>query len=176
MEAPLNATWTECNTCFGCGKDNELGLQISVFRQADPAAGIRGEFVPKPYMGGFPGILHGGIIYTALDCMATWAGMVLRPKRALWVLRSSQMKYHRPAMTGNKVLLAATIEVERPEDDMSPILVTATARDPDGQLLVEGLFKPVPITLEKFAAATGITDRSSGWCQWVEKGAPDCCR
>lgn len=173
-EVPLNAVWTAGNTCFGCGKSNAQGLQISVFRDPENAKRIVGDFTPKDYMGGFPGILHGGIIYSALDCMASWCGMILRPKRAIWVLRSSSMKYHRPAMLGNRVLLSATIEVEDEANESSPIQVQGQARDPDGQLLVEGLFKSVPISLEKFAAATGITDRSSAWAQWVENGAPGC--
>lgn len=169
---PLNAVWTRGNTCFGCGKDNPQGLQISVFRDPQNPNGIVGEFQPQAYMTGFPSILHGGIIYSALDCMASWCGMVLRPTRAIWVLRSSSMKYHRPAMLRNKVSLVATLEVEKEGDDMSPITVQTAAYDPDGQLLVEGLFKPVPITLEKFTAITGITDRSSAWACWVENGAP----
>lgn len=173
-EMPVNAVWTAGNTCFGCGKSNPLGLQISVFRDPQSSMRIVGDFMPKEYMGGFPGILHGGIIYTALDCMASWAGMILRPKRAIWVLRSAEVTYRRPAMLGDRVLLSASMEVEEEGNDASPIRVRGQAKHPDGHLLVEGLYKSVPITLEKFAAATGITDRSSAWCQWVENGAPPC--
>lgn len=170
-DIPLNALWTVCNTCFGCGKDNELGLQISVFRDPTHPDRIIGNFQPKEYMTGFSGILHGGVIFTALDCMATWSGMILRPRRALWVLRSVTLKYHRPAMQVDPVSLTSHIEaVQQPGDDMSPIEVRGEARNPGGELLVEGTFKCVPISLEKFTAATGITDRTSAWARWVEHG------
>jgi len=79
------------NACYGCGQDNSKGLQISVYRNPEIPNRILGEFDPSAHMIGFPGITHGGAIYTALDCMATWSGMVLRRTKAMWVLRSATM-------------------------------------------------------------------------------------
>lgn len=75
------------NVCFGCGPENANGLGVSIFRDPGDPKRILGEFRPREHMIGFPGITHGGAIYTALDCMATWSGMVLRKTKALWVLR-----------------------------------------------------------------------------------------
>ena len=91
------------NVCFGCGQDNPDGLQILISRDPANAERILGEFKAQNHMIGFPGITHGGAIYTALDCMATWSGMVLRGTKAMWILRSAEIKYHRPAMQAEKM-------------------------------------------------------------------------
>ena len=64
-----------------------------------------GEFRPRPEVAGIPGITHGGALYTTMDCMATWAGMALKRTKALWVLRSATMTYHRPAHAGDPISL-----------------------------------------------------------------------
>ncbi|MEW8659062.1 MAG: hotdog fold domain-containing protein [Candidatus Thiodiazotropha endolucinida] len=155
------------NVCFGCGQDNPHGLQISVSRDPANTERIMGEFQARDHMIGFPGITHGGTIYTALDCMATWSGMVLRGTKAMWVLRSAEMKYHRPAMQSEPLSLSATITSEGGEWDA--IEVTAEARDPKGNLLAGGVFKVIPVPPEKFKIMTGIDELPEGWAEWLEE-------
>jgi len=167
------------NRCFGCGQENPDGLRISVNRDPADAKRILGEFRAQDHMIGFPGITHGGAIYTALDCMATWSGMVLKGTKAMWVLRSAQMKYHRPAMQAELIYLSATIASEG--DAWDAIEVLAEARDPNGNLLAEGAFKVIPVPPEKFKAMTGIRELPEGWAHWLEQdgtyqcGQADCC-
>ena len=97
------------NDCYGCGPMNPHGLQITVRRDPADANRILGTFDPAAHMTGFPGITHGGMIYTALDCMASWCGMVVKKTRAIWILRSATMKYHRPAFQGMTLELSASI-------------------------------------------------------------------
>jgi hypothetical protein len=59
------------NRCFGCGHENPYGLKISIHLDKLDPNRIVGEFDPGEYMTGFPGITHGGVIYTAFDCMST---------------------------------------------------------------------------------------------------------
>jgi len=153
------------NTCFGCGQENPYGLKISGHRDPQDPNRIIGEFDPSEYMTGFPGITHGGVIYTAFDCMSTWCGMVLRRTKAMWMLRSAEMKYHRSAVQGKPISLSAAIEKEGGEWDA--IEVHAEAHDPEGNLLAEGIFKVIPVPPEKFMAITGIDKLPEGWSDWL---------
>lgn len=153
------------NVCFGCGQDNPNGLCISVYRDPEDSKRIQGEFKAQDHMIGFPGITHGGAIYTALDCMATWSGMVLRGTKALWVLRSAQMKYHRPAMQSEPIALSAKIADEG--NDWDAIQVLAEARNQKDELLAEGVFKVIPVPPDKFKAMTGINELPDGWADWL---------
>lgn len=152
------------NECFGCGQENPLGLHISIFRDPKDAKRIVGEFAPRPDMIGFPGITHGGVLYTALDCMASWSGMVLRNSKALWVLRSATMKYHRPALQGKPLSLSAAIE-GGDDDPWKAVEVKVEARDSKGELLTEGIFKVIPVPPEKFKAMTGMKELPENWQQ-----------
>jgi len=156
------------NVCFGCGQKNPEGLNISVYRDPEDTNRILGEFQPEDHMIGFPGITHGGAIYTALDCMATWSGMVLRKTKALWVLRSATMKYHQPAFQGNSIFLEASIEKQGGE--WEAIEVRAVARDPEDNLLTEGRFKVIPLPPERFKTMTEIDELPEGWANWLGKG------
>ncbi len=167
-ESLLNTELLPGNTCFGCGHENPNGLRIAVFRDPKNPKRILGEFSPRDYVIGFPGITHGGAIYTALDCMATWSGMVLRRTKAMWILRSATMKYHRPAFQGNPISLSAAIEEEG--DEMAAIQVRADAHDSAGNLLAEGSFKVIPVSPEKFKAMTGIDELPKSWADWLGNG------
>jgi acyl-coenzyme A thioesterase PaaI-like protein len=50
--------------CFGCGKDNPLGLKLEPHREGDTAIA---EFIPAEYHQGWPGFAHGGVLMAVLD-------------------------------------------------------------------------------------------------------------
>ena len=56
--------------CFGCGADNQLGLQMQMIE------GDNGEIIckwhPKDYFQGWHDVLHGGIQCTLMDEIAAW--------------------------------------------------------------------------------------------------------
>lgn len=51
--------------CFGCGRNNEQGLQIKSYWDGDEAICT---FTPKKYHAAGSGILAGGIVSTIMDC------------------------------------------------------------------------------------------------------------
>jgi acyl-coenzyme A thioesterase PaaI-like protein len=153
------------NTCFGCGEANDHGLHVSVYLEPN-ARRLRGEFRPRPEVAGIPGITHGGALYTTMDCMATWTGMALKQTKALWVLRSATMTYHRPARAGSPISLTALIEEEG--EDWDAMQVRVDARDSDGELLVEGQFKVIPLAPDRFKALLGLQELPAGWTDWLE--------
>jgi acyl-coenzyme A thioesterase PaaI-like protein len=58
------------NQCFVCGPDNPLGLRLT-FRI--DGATCRAEFTPGPFHCGYDRLVHGGIVFSALDdVMANW--------------------------------------------------------------------------------------------------------
>lgn len=156
----------ECR-CFGCGLSNPLGLQLKVFRDPTEPDRIVGRFTPGEALIGFPGITHGGVVFTALDCLATWAGMMLSSgPKALWVLRSAQVTYHRPAREGEPLHLSATIP-ERARPGASQ-MVHNEARNEAGDLLVNGRYKIVPLTPEKFMSVLNLDELPRDWAAWLE--------
>ena len=166
------------NVCFGCGEANSHGLHVSIYRDSDAPNRLLGNFLPGPDLVGLPGITHGGAVYTAMDCMATWSGMVLKRTKAMWVLRSAATTYHRPAFEAAPISLSASLDKEG--GDWEPIEVRVEARNPEGQLLVEGLFKVIPLPPEKFKALVRMDEFPPGWKDWfegrdplvLERGAP----
>lgn len=156
------------NVCFGCGHDNPDGLRIELSRDAENRERLVGRFDPPDHMIGFPGITHGGAIYTALDCMAAWAPTVLRSStRALWILRSATMKYLRPAVQGRPLSLAAWIVQEG--ETWEAVTVGAEARDSDGTLLAEGRFKVIPLSPERFKEVSGLDRLPDNWKELLER-------
>jgi acyl-CoA thioesterase FadM len=87
-----------------------------------------------------------------MDCMATWSGMVLKQTKAMLVLRSAATTYHRPAVEGAPISLSASLE--REGDDWEAIEVRVEARNAEGQLLAEELFKVIPLPPDKFKGAS----------------------
>src|SRR6185312_6783017 len=62
-----------CETCLGCGPDNELGLRLRFTVQSGE---IHAEVVPAAHFQGFDGYLHGAAIAAIMDevqARASWA-------------------------------------------------------------------------------------------------------
>ncbi len=59
--------------CFACGRGNPMGLRLDGFRVEDGDVVV--SFRPRPEYAGFHGILHGGIVATALDEIMAWAAI-----------------------------------------------------------------------------------------------------
>ncbi|KAA3637435.1 MAG: PaaI family thioesterase [Armatimonadetes bacterium] len=64
----------EYATCFGCGSDNEIGIQLDGFTVEGSL--VTAPFVPRPQFAGFAGILHGGVLATVLDEISAWSAML----------------------------------------------------------------------------------------------------
>jgi acyl-CoA thioesterase FadM len=164
----LNIKMLPGNACYGCGHDNPEGLKIEVYRDEERPDRLAGSFHPPRHMVGFPGITHGGGLYTALDCMAAWTPTVLRPDtKAMWILRSATIKYLAPALQGEPLRLYATIEEEG--DTWAPMTVRTEVRDGEGKILAEGSFKVIPLPPEKFKRIAGVDALPENWAALIEQ-------
>lgn len=151
----INESLMPFNTCFGCGQDNPHSLQLKVYRDTKTKDQLLGSFKPSKDQIGFPGITHGGIIYTALDCMAAWVPTALRRDiKAIWILRSATMTYHRPAYESGTLHLRAHIKQEGNSGES--MVIHAEAANTDNQLLAEGDFKVIPLSAQKFMKVAGL--------------------
>ncbi len=96
---PAPAVPRVANRCFVCGPDNPIGLHLT-FRLEDGAC--VSEFTPGENHQGYPGVIHGGMLYAALDdVMANW--LYLRGARAYTA--RCEIRYRRPAREGEQLLL-----------------------------------------------------------------------
>jgi hypothetical protein len=67
--------------------------------------------------------------------------------------------------------LSASIDKEGGEWDA--IEVRVEARNPEGQLLVEGSFKAIPVPPEKFKALVRTDELPEGWTHWLGDHSED---
>ncbi|NND55549.1 MAG: PaaI family thioesterase [Gammaproteobacteria bacterium] len=85
---------TSSKQCFVCGTDNPYGMQIRFRIEGDTC---RGEYTPPEHFCGFPGVTHGGILYSLLDdAMANW--LYLQGESAY--TGRCEVRYREPAATG----------------------------------------------------------------------------
>ncbi len=85
--------------CFVCGPENPVGLRLT-FRLEDGAC--VSEFTPDENHVGYPGVVHGGMIYSAMDdVMANW--LYLRGARAYTA--RCEIRYHEPIAVGQALRL-----------------------------------------------------------------------
>lgn len=57
------------NPCFGCGPNNQAGLQLKFYKEGK---GIKAEKAFDERYSAWPGQLHGGVAFAALECTCQW--------------------------------------------------------------------------------------------------------
>lgn len=117
-EKPFQDVWPEpVSHCFGCGRNNEHGLQIKSYWEGDEGVCT---WKPKAHHAAAPGILCGGIIATLIDChclntavatayRAEGRGFETDPP-ILYTTASLQISYLRPTPTHRALVLRARVE------------------------------------------------------------------
>ena len=125
--------------CFVCGKENPIGLKV-VFRQDGQK--VWTEFTPGVEHQGYPGVTHGGILYTLLDETVGRAAFL----REMWVMTARmQVRYRHPVATGTRLRIEGEITRVRGRVVEAQGRVTL----PDGTVAAEasGLFMEIPAAL-----------------------------
>jgi len=113
--------------CFACGRKNPIGLKLQFHFDGDNYVTT---FEVRPEHQGWAGIVHGGLLATALD--ETMA-------RLLWekdinaITGRIEVRYHKPVRIGDSLQIRGRITRRR-----SPITeTTAEAVRPDGTVVAE---------------------------------------
>ena len=89
--------------CFVCGSDNPIGLKVTFFQDERQ---VWTEFTPGQQHQGYPGITHGGIIYTLLD---ETIGRVAFIHNKWVVTARMQVRYRQPVPVGQKLRIEGEI-------------------------------------------------------------------
>jgi acyl-coenzyme A thioesterase PaaI-like protein len=152
----LNEEFLPGNTCFGCGLANPEGMQIRIYRDGDDA--LTGTFNPRSTMGGFPEIVHGGLQFTALDCMAGWCCLMLRGKHQplMPLTKSASMRFLRPARLGAGTLSLRAAIIGSPATPKDPFVIKTSLVDGAGNALSEADFDYVMLPEDRFKRAVSI--------------------
>lgn len=103
---PLDAVRAD-HGCFGCGRDNPIGLRLRFSSDGD---GVIARFVPGVDHQGFDGVVHGGIICTLLDEAMAWA----TASAGIWAMTGEmRTRFRRPLLAGDATQLRGSITSQR---------------------------------------------------------------
>ena len=89
--------------CFGCGKNNPIGLKLK-FEWDGKAA--KAEFTPTELHQGWKDIIHGGILTTVLDEAIGYATFF---ENIPCVTATMQVRLRRPAVIGQPLIVTASV-------------------------------------------------------------------
>ncbi|NNF27569.1 MAG: PaaI family thioesterase [Gemmatimonadetes bacterium] len=90
---------TLAHNCFVCGPANPIGLRLK-FRVEDGVC--RAEFTPGENHEGYPGVVHGGILFSVLDdVMANW--LYLQGARAYTA--RCDIRFRKSGAVGERLIL-----------------------------------------------------------------------
>jgi acyl-coenzyme A thioesterase PaaI-like protein len=156
MAPALNEELLKGNNCFGCGPDNPDGLRIRIFRDAANANRLVGTWRTRETLGGFPQIVHGGLQFTALDCMAGWVMFVLRqPGKMMPLTKNATTQFLKPARLGIELALSAEVlrDAKTPRE---AFMIRGELRDPEGLLLTQIDFDYVLVPQGMFMKTVGL--------------------
>ncbi len=96
------------NLCFGCGKDNPIGLKLSF---AEENGSYVSRFTPREEHQSYDGTIHGGILSTLLDeTMGRFLYIV--QKRNVATARL-EIRFRKPARVGQELTVSGWVVKER---------------------------------------------------------------
>ncbi|MGI9628797.1 MAG: PaaI family thioesterase [Longimicrobiales bacterium] len=129
------------HNCFVCGQNNPIGLKLD-FRIEDGLC--LSEFTPGENHQGYPGVVHGGMIFSALDdVMANW--LYLQGARAYTA--KCDIRFKNAATVGGRLRL----EGRHLDTRGRRVRMAGRAfRDEDGVLVAEALGTFMIINADEF--------------------------
>ncbi len=89
--------------CFVCGVENPIGLKVKFYNDDHK---VWTDFTPRAEHQGWPGLLHGGILYTLLDETVGRAAFM----KNMWVMTARmQVRYRHPTPLGQPIHIEGEI-------------------------------------------------------------------
>lgn len=129
---PTPVTALNDHNCFGCGRLNIHGLQLSFFAN-DDGNGVWSPFTPSETFEGYGGVVHGGIISTILDEVMAWS---LYKEQTWAVTGQITIRFRRPVVTGEPIrAIGSMVKDRRRAIDMRGEI----RREADGLLLADSM-------------------------------------
>ena len=145
----LNLPYTR--DCFVCGAHNPHGLHLRFRREGDE---VRADFTPQPHHAGFRGIIHGGIIATALDEAMFWAAATTTKR--FCVAAELNVRFVKKVSVNQELIVIAKLEADRGKLWHS----SAELRGTDGVVYARATCKQLPMSVAemKHAAVDFLPD------------------
>ena len=119
---------SDYSRCFACGQDNPIGLKLSFQRDGRTA---RAEFTPGDAYQGWPGLVHGGIIFCLLDEAMAYAGLF---EGVTCVTAKMQARLSHPAATNEPLIITSSVT----KKTRKLIETRAVVASKDGVVIAEG--------------------------------------
>ena len=114
--------------CFGCGKDNPIGLKLDFKQEGNTA---RAEFTPTELHQGWSGIVHGGIMTCLLDEAMGYATVFAGLNT---VTASMKVRLKRMALIDEPLIITSSVT----KNKRRLIETRATVSLKDGTTVAEG--------------------------------------
>jgi acyl-coenzyme A thioesterase PaaI-like protein len=97
----------ENHNCFGCSPQNEYGLKMEFYSNAQKDAVLSWLTVPD-HVCGWGNLVHGGIISTILDEAMGWAAVVILQK--LILTKTMTVDFLKFVFTGQEIIAQGHVE------------------------------------------------------------------
>jgi acyl-coenzyme A thioesterase PaaI-like protein len=126
----------DSNACFVCGRENPSGLKLEFFQTGDR---VETTFTPGAEHQGWPGFVHGGILFAVLDETIGRVGFTI----GAYVMSGRvEIRYRNPAPIGQPLRIVGTLVRDRGR----ALELQGSALLPDGTVVAEasGLYMRVP--------------------------------
>ncbi len=131
----------DSNACFVCGRENPHGLKLEFF---EVDGRVETTFTPQTEHQGWPGFVHGGILFTVLDETIGRVGFTL----GAYVMSGRiEIRYRQPAPIDQPLRVIGTLIRDRGR----ALELEGFAQLPDGTVVAEatGLYMRVPQELRE---------------------------
>ncbi len=97
----------DSNACFVCGRENPHGLKLDFF---EVDGRVETTFTPRTEHQGWPGFVHGGILFTVLDETIGRVGFTI----GAYVMSGRiEIRYREPAPIGETLRVVGTLVRDR---------------------------------------------------------------
>jgi len=117
--------------CFGCSPSNSFGLHLDFYEEGDE---VVCDWDPKPQFQGYGNILHGGIIATMMDEIASW--FIFTQLKTAGVTYQLTTNYRSPVYTDRG---AITLRARLKEERRRKIDIDVKLYDKEGNLCSDGV-------------------------------------
>jgi uncharacterized protein (TIGR00369 family) len=94
----------EYRGCYVCGVENPSGLRLPFLK--DGEGGSRAEYVARQEHAGWPGIIHGGLLFTLMDEAVAWACTYAGSR---CVTAKAEARFRVPAQVGSTLVVTGRV-------------------------------------------------------------------
>ena len=126
----------DSNACFVCGRENSSGLKLEFY---EAEGHVETTFTPRAEHQGWPGFVHGGILFAVLDETIGRVGFTVD---AYTMSGRIEIRYRQPAPIGRPIRFIGTLVRDRGR----ALELEGFAQLEDGTVVAEasGLYMRVP--------------------------------